>query len=62
MDDILRNKCKYLKAFKGISYKRMAEALDIKQDSFYSWLKGYYDFSIERSMRLQSFIDNIKEV
>lgn len=48
MDDILRNECKYLKCCQGITYKEIAEYLEVRQDSFYSWLKGYYNFSIER--------------
>lgn len=48
MDDILRNECKYLKCYQGITYKEIAEYLEVRQDSFYSWLKGYYNFSIER--------------
>jgi len=48
MDDILRNECKYLKCYQGINYKEIAEYLEVRQDSFYSWLKGYYNFSIER--------------
>lgn len=48
MDDFLRNQCKYLKCYQGITYKEIAEYLEIKQDSFYSWLKGYYSFSFDR--------------
>ena len=53
MDDFLRNQCKYLKCYQGISYKEIAEYLEIRQDSFYSWLKGYYSFSIDRKEKLK---------
>ena len=46
MDEYLRNECKYLKCYKGITYKQLADSIGIKQDSFYNWLKGYYDFKI----------------
>lgn len=62
MDDILRNECKYLKCYQGINYKEIAEYLEVRQDSFYSWLKGYYNFSIERKEQLKEIIDNLKEV
>ena len=62
MDDILRNECKYLKCYQGITYKEIAEYLEVRQDSFYSWLKGYYNFSIERKEQLKEIIDNLKEV
>lgn len=61
MNDYLRNECKYLKCFQGISYKELAEYLEIRQDSFYSWLKGYYCFGIERQQKLKGIIDLLKE-
>jgi DNA-binding transcriptional MerR regulator len=62
MDNFLRNECKYLKCYQGISYKEIAEYLEIKQDSFYSWLKGHYNFSIERKAELKRIISTLKEV
>lgn len=44
MNEELRKRCKLAKAMQGISYKELAEYLEIKQDSFYCWLKGYYNF------------------
>ena len=61
MDDFLRNECKYLKCYQGITYKEIAEYLEIKQDSFYSWLKGYYSFSFDRKQKLRNIIDTLKE-
>lgn len=61
MDDILRNECKYLKCYQGITYKEIAEYLEVRQDSFYSWLKGYYNFSIKRKEQLKDIIANLRE-
>ncbi len=38
--DYLRKSVKELKAYQGVSYKEVAEYLEIKQSSFYSWLNG----------------------
>ena len=61
MDEFLRNECKYLKCYKDIRYKQIADYLGIKQDSFYNWLKGYYDFSYKRRTQLQYIIRILKE-
>ena len=62
MDDFLRNECKLLKVYQGITYKEIADYLEIKQDSFYSWLKGYYNFSLERKEQLKDILANLREV
>ena len=61
MNEDLRKDVKLLKALQGISYKEVAEFLEIRQDSFYNWLKGYYDFSEERQRRLLDVIACLKE-
>ena len=61
MNDILREKVKLLKALQGISYKELAEYIEIKQDSFYCWLKGYYNLSDEKQLRLNEIIMTLKE-
>lgn len=61
MNDILRKDVKLLKALQGVSYKEVAEYLEIRQDSFYNWLKGYYEFSEERQRRLLDVIACLKE-
>ncbi len=44
-DKELRKKVKLLKATDSIkSYTELAEMLEMSRDSFYNWLKGYYDF------------------
>ena len=61
LNEELRTQVKLLKALQGISYKEIAEFLEIRQDSFYNWLKGYYDFSEERQRRLLDVIVCLKE-
>lgn len=61
MNEFLRKECKMLKAMQGVSYKELAELLEVRQDSFYSWLKGYYDYSDRRQFQLKEILDTIKE-
>lgn len=61
MNDNLRLECKKLKAFQNISYKELAEHLEIKTDSFYCWLKGYYNLSLEKQERLAEIISILKQ-
>ena len=61
MNDKLRKEVKLLKALQGVSYKELADYLEIRQDSFYNWLKGYYNFSYERQLMLYDIIAYIKE-
>lgn len=61
MNEFLRKECKLLKAIQGITYKELAEYLEIKQDSFYCWLKGYYDLGDEKVKQLREIIINLKE-
>lgn len=62
MNDYLRKECKLLKAFQGISYKEMSEYLEITQDSFYCWIKGYYDLGNSKQQRLKMIIEDLKEI
>ena len=48
MNDELRRKVKELKVYQDITYKELAEYLEIQRNSFYNWLKGYYNFSEEK--------------
>lgn len=61
MNDKLRKDVKLLKALQNVSYKEIAELLEIRQDSFYNWLKGYYDFGEERQNRLLDIVCCLKE-
>ena len=62
MQEKLRNKVKLLKAFQNVSYTSIAEDLEIHRNSFYNWLKGYYNLSAEKEKRLTEIINLISEV
>lgn len=47
MNEALRRKVKELKVYQDISYKEVAEYLEIQRNSFYNWLKGYYNLNEE---------------
>ena len=57
----LRQQVKILKALQNVSYKEFAEYLEIKQQSFYNWLKGSYDLSFKKQIKLQEIIITLKE-
>lgn len=61
MNDVLRKECKLLKALQNISYKEIAEYLEVSQDSFYCWIKGYFNLEEKKQKRLQEIIENLKE-
>ena len=61
MNKKLRQEVKLLKAFQNITYKDIAELLQIRQDSFYNWLCGQYDFGESRQKRLKEIIETLKE-
>ena len=62
MNNYLRIEVKLLKALQGITYKELAEEyLGIRQDSFYSWLKGYYDLGEEKQKQLYDVVLTLKE-
>lgn len=62
MNNYLRVEVKLLKALQGISYKELAEEyLGIRQDSFYSWLKGYYNLGEEKQKQLYEVVLTLKE-
>lgn len=61
MQDNLRNEVKLLKALQDVPYLEIAEHLEIRKNSFYNWLKGYYDLSIEKQERLKEIIALFKE-
>lgn len=62
MNEALRKQVKELKVYQDITYKELAEYLEIQRNSFYNWLKGYYNFSEEKQIQLQDIINNLKEV
>ena len=61
MQNELRKEIKLLKALQGVSYNEIAEHLEIHRNSFYNWLKGYYNLSEEKENRLIEIINLISE-
>ena len=61
MNESLRKQVKILKALENISYKEIAEYLEINQNSFYNFINGQYNLSQEKAERLQEIIINLKE-
>lgn len=61
MNDNLRKQVKILKALNGVSYKRLAELIEIQTSSFYSWLRGQYDLSEYKTRLLAQFVAQLKE-
>lgn len=61
MNESLRKQVKILKALQNISYKEIAEYLEINQNSFYNFINGQYNLSQEKAERLQEIIINLKE-
>lgn len=62
MNESLRKQVKILKALQNISYKEIAEYLEINQNSFYNFINGQYNLSQEKAERLQEIIINLKEI
>ena len=56
MFDNLRQEAKITKALDGVSFKEMAEAIEVKQTSFYAFIKGQYDLSVEKAILLKEFL------
>lgn len=60
-NDQLRLNCKLLKATQGNKYKELAELLGIKQDSFYSFLRGRFDLSAQNQEHLEYILNTLQE-
>ena len=60
MQENLRTEVKLLKALHGISYTEIAEYIEVKRSSFYSWLKGQYEFSDQKKELLIFIIESLK--
>lgn len=61
MQEKLRKEVKLLKALQGISYNEIAGYLEVHRNSFYNWLKGYYNLSAENEKRLIEIIGLISD-
>ena len=61
MNDELRKKVRLIKALQGITYKEIAEYLDITVNSLYNWLRCQYDLSLEKQKVLGDILDTLTE-
>ena len=61
MQDIIRMAVKRYKVETDTNYKTIANELNITKNSFYNWLKGYYDLSDEKVHLLQMLLNNRTE-
>lgn len=59
--DKLRNEVRLLKALQGISYKEIAEHLEISVSGMYNFMSGQYNLSYAKAIRLKQIIDLLKE-
>lgn len=59
MED-LRTKVKVFKATENVSYKELAEHLEINPTSFYNWLNGAYEFGEDKQRRLCEIMELLK--
>ena len=58
MQDKLRNQVKIMKALYGdiYTYQDIADYLDIKINSFYNWLNGYYELGESKEAKLKELL------
>ena len=61
VNEYLRKEVKLLKALQGISYKEIAEFLEIRQDSLYNWLCGKKKKGTQKQKRMKEIIKILKE-
>jgi DNA-directed RNA polymerase specialized sigma24 family protein len=61
MQDNLRKQVKLLKAFQDISYKEIAEYLEISTNGSYNFMRGYYSLSTKKAEKLKEIIQTLKE-
>ena len=54
--DNLRNQVKLAKVCSDITYKQLAQAIDIRFQSFYNWMNGAYDLSYKKAKELQDIV------
>ena len=59
-DEMLRKEVKALKAFQGITYKQIADKLEIKQRSMYNWLRGEFDLGANKKRKLYQILKQMK--
>jgi transposase-like protein len=60
--DELRKLTRVAKACsEDITYKDLAESIDININSFYNWLNGYYELSREKARYLEDIVINLAD-
>ena len=57
--EYLREQCKRLKWEDDMTYKEMAEYIDMKYNSFMNFVRGYKDLGEQRAKRLEEFIIDV---
>ena len=60
-DEQLRKRIRLLKAQEITTYKKIAEAIGIKQRSMYNWLAEQYDFSRKKKNAIIHYLNTIGE-
>lgn len=61
MNEDLRKQVRLLKALQGITYKEIAEYLEITTNALYNWLRSQYNLSLEKQIKLKEIIDTLSE-
>lgn len=59
MNETLRVRVKTLKIMQGISYKEIAEYMEVKPDTFYHWLYGAFNWTDDNQKRLYEIVCNL---
>jgi len=61
INEKLRYEVKQLKAVQDISYKCIADLLEMNRKSFSLWLRGHYKLGLEKQHKLTDIISDLKE-
>lgn len=60
-NEIMRKRVRALKAFQHITFREIAEYLEIKDNSFYLWLNNHYNFGSSKLRKLDDILNNLTE-
>ena len=60
-DTTLRTRVKEIKCYQNVNYKELAEYMEMKPQTFYSWLQGLFNFSDANRQKLEDILDILKE-
>lgn len=58
--DEIRKRVRLLKATQNISYKDLAESLEISKSSMYNWMHSQFDLSDKRAQQLVRVISDLE--